>query len=260
VESTQEPRVTVVNPQNIFQPEASLGKFSSPQLATLDTLPLPEDLAQLAETALALTLNERHSYKEAAKVLGDVLKSGHLPEAAASHAALERLRGDDLNLSGSNIAAIAQYKEALRLRPDNAAARNSLGSALDAKGQHDAAIAEFKEAIRLKPDNAAAHYNLGFALNADGQRDAAIAEYKEALRPEPDFAAAQNNLGSALDDKGQQDAAIAEYKEAFRLNPDYADAHMNLGNVFLSRGPARCRHRPVQGSHPPQSRLCRAAQ
>ena len=79
VESTQEPRVTVVNPQNIFQPEASLGKFSSPQLATLDTLPLPEDLAQLAETTLALTLNERHSYKEAAKVLGDVLKSGHLP-------------------------------------------------------------------------------------------------------------------------------------------------------------------------------------
>src|SRR5216683_1801703 len=137
VEGTQEPWVTVVNPQNIFQSEASLGKFSSPQLATLDTLPLPEDLAQLAETALALALNERHLYNEAA--------------------------------------------------------HNNLGSALDAKGQHDAAIAEFKEAIRLKPDNAAAHYNLGFALNADGQRDAAIAEFKEALRPKPDYAAPHNN-------------------------------------------------------------------
>src|SRR5216683_8332929 len=95
VESTQEPRVTVVNPQNIFQPEASLGKFSSPQLATLDSLPLPEDLAQLAETALALALNERHSYKEAAQVLGDVFRSPNLPDAAPGRGALHFLRGYD---------------------------------------------------------------------------------------------------------------------------------------------------------------------
>ncbi len=130
VQGTLELWLTVVNPQDIFQPESSLGKFTRLRLATLDTLPLPADLAQLAETAFALTLSERHSYKEAAQVLGDVLKSGHLPEAATSRWALDHLRGDDLLLSGSNTEAIAQYKEALRLNPDFAVTHGNLGYAL----------------------------------------------------------------------------------------------------------------------------------
>jgi hypothetical protein len=81
VEGTQEPWLTVVNPKKMFQPESSLGKFSSPQLAALDKLPLPTDVTQLAETALALALEEHHSYKEAAQLLGDVLSSEHLAKA-----------------------------------------------------------------------------------------------------------------------------------------------------------------------------------
>ena len=40
----------------------------------------------------------------------------------------------------------------------------TLGNALYLKGQYDPAIAEYKEAIRLKPDYALAHNNLGMAL------------------------------------------------------------------------------------------------
>jgi len=46
----------------------------------------------------------------------------------------------------------------------DAGAHHRLGSALYAKGQYDAAIAEFKEAIRLNPDFAEAHNDLGSAL------------------------------------------------------------------------------------------------
>jgi Flp pilus assembly protein TadD len=236
VEGTQEPWLTVVNPQNMFQPESSLGKFSTPQLAELDTLPLPEDLAQLAETALALALSERHSYKEAARVLGDVLRSGHLPEAATSRWALHRLRGDALLVSGINTEAVTEYQEALRLKPDFAEAHSNLGAALYAEGLNDAAIAEVKQALRLKPDFAEAHNGLGLILNAVGYHDAAIAEVKQALRLKPDFAEAHNNLGAALYVEGRQDAAIAEYREALRLKPDFAAARDGLGLALNAAG------------------------
>jgi hypothetical protein len=117
VGGTQEPWLTVVNPGNMFQPESTLGKFPSSQLAALDTLPLPNDLTQLAEVALALALSKRHSYKEAAQILDDVLKSSKLPEGAPSRWALNFVRGNDLVLFGSVTAAVAEYKEATRLKP-----------------------------------------------------------------------------------------------------------------------------------------------
>jgi tetratricopeptide (TPR) repeat protein len=161
VEGTQEPWLTVVNPENMFQPESSLGKFSSPQLATLDTLSLPEDLTQLAEVALALALSKRHSYKEAAQILADVLKSKHLPEAASSRWALNLLRGNNLLLFGSFTIAAAEYQEAIHLKPDYVEAYTNLGAALALQGQYADAIAEYQKAIRLKPDYAPAHNNLG---------------------------------------------------------------------------------------------------
>ena len=54
------------------------------------------------------------------------------------------------------------------------------------KSKHDEAIAEYREAIRLKPDFAEAHNNLGNALQAKGKLDEAIAEYREAIRLKPD--------------------------------------------------------------------------
>jgi tetratricopeptide (TPR) repeat protein len=166
VEGTQEPWLTVVvNPENMFQVESSLGRFPSPKLAALDTLPLPEDVTQLAEVVLALALGKRHSYKEAAQILADVLKSKHLPEAAGSRWALNLLRGDYLVNFGSFTAAAAEFKEAIRLEPDLSELHSNLGAALYEQGQYAAAVTELKGAIRLNPDDDTAHSNLGAALD-----------------------------------------------------------------------------------------------
>ena len=52
--------------------------------------------------------------------------------------------------------------------PTDAEAHNNLGTALEATGKLDEAIAEYREAIRLKPDYAEAHYNLGLTLQWKG--------------------------------------------------------------------------------------------
>ena len=103
--------------------------------------------------------------------------------------------------------AIRYYTAALMVRPNSTAAHINRGialkdkSQLDDKGQLDEAIAEFRKALQIQPDNAYARNDLGTALRAKGQWDEAIAEYREALQIKPDYADAHYNLGIALKDK-----------------------------------------------------------
>ena len=48
--------------------------------------------------------------------------------------------------------------------PSNATAHRNLDNALQAQGMHDEGFAEYRSAIRLKPDDVLAHHNLGVAL------------------------------------------------------------------------------------------------
>jgi tetratricopeptide (TPR) repeat protein len=100
----------------------------------------------------------------------------------------------------------------------------------------DDAIAEFREAIRLKKDYAKAHENFGYALMLKGRLDEAIAEYREVVRLKKDYPVAHYNLGNVLKEKGRLNEAIAEYQEAIRLKKALAEAHCNLGRAFLQQG------------------------
>ncbi|HDN79272.1 MAG TPA: tetratricopeptide repeat protein [Chloroflexi bacterium] len=104
------------------------------------------------------------------------------------------------------------------------------------QGKLDEAVAEFKEAIRLEPDNAKAHYNLGLVYDKQGQFDQAIAEYKEAIRLDPNHVPARNNLGGIYYNQKRFDEAAAEFKEVIRIKPDYALAHRNLGALYATLG------------------------
>ena len=56
---------------------------------------------------------------------------------------------------------------------------------LDHKGDLDGAITEYREAVRLNLDNAAAHYRLGRALRDKGDLQAALEELRKASSLEP---------------------------------------------------------------------------
>ena len=59
-------------------------------------------------------------------------------------------RGDELLADGRVDDAIAEYREAVRLRPDGNEARIKLGQALLAAGKDGDAIAEYRELVRLR--------------------------------------------------------------------------------------------------------------
>ncbi|MEE8223247.1 MAG: tetratricopeptide repeat protein, partial [Alphaproteobacteria bacterium] len=58
------------------------------------------------------------------------------------------------------------------------------------EGLYDRAIAEYDQAIKLKPDYAKAYYNRGVAYMSKGLYDRAIEDYDTAIRLRPDYAKA----------------------------------------------------------------------
>jgi tetratricopeptide (TPR) repeat protein len=84
-------------------------------------------------------------------------------------------------------------------------------------GQQDKAIAEFREAIRLKEDYANANSNLGLSLQYKDQLDEVIAHYQQALRFNNDNAEAHCNLGLALLRQGRFAEALAALKRGHEL-------------------------------------------
>ena len=93
---------------------------------------------------------------------------------------------------------------------------------------YDLAIAEFSEAIRLKPDDADAYSDRGVAYHLKGDWDKAIVDESEAIRLKPDYVMAYIDRGVFYDHKGGYDKAIADYNEAIRLKPDFLQAYNNL--------------------------------
>ncbi len=132
--------------------------------------------------------------------------------------------------------AIAQYQQALQLKPDYAEAHNNLGNALAQAGKREEAIEQYEQALRINPDSAKAYNNLGNALLEAGRAGESIEHLREALQMKPDFGEAHYNLGVALWQVGRVAEAIGHWEQAVRLKPDYTEAHYNLGVALKQVG------------------------
>jgi serine/threonine-protein kinase len=133
--------------------------------------------------------------------------------------------------------AVLEYRDGLRLKPDDARSRYNLGVALKNLGQLVEAEAECRTAVRLLPDYAEAQFMLADILADLGRPVEAEAGYRTAIRLQAEFAdAIYYNLGTVLEAQGRLDDAEAGYREALRLNPEFPDAHCNLGRLLLQTG------------------------
>jgi Flp pilus assembly protein TadD len=140
----------------------------------------------------------------------------------------------DLARKGRHEEAVAEWKKAMELGPDDASVHMNLGVALAGSGRLDEAIAQYRKALELSPDNPETHLNFGIALAGKGDLDQAVAHYRKALEINPDYPEAHNNLGVALAAAGKLDEAIGHYQQALAANPDYPEVHNNFG-VALAR-------------------------
>jgi tetratricopeptide (TPR) repeat protein len=136
-------------------------------------------------------------------------------------------------------AAVAQYRIALRHRPDFAEAHYNLalalteqGNAYLQQGRLEEATACYGQVVRHVPHSAQAFYNLGLAFERRDQLDEAARCFQQAIRLDPNYAEALLNLGNLLARQNNTSEAIQCYREALRLNPEFVEAYNNLGTIL----------------------------
>ena len=157
---------------------------------------------------------------------------------AAPAVALHLQRGMLLETLDRGVDAIAAYRAATDMAPDNAEALLKLGLCLRRCGDADAA-AVLERAVGCDQSSADAWFAL--ALVRQDRRDVAAAAeaYQHALDVRPDFAEAALNLGTCYQEIGDVGAAKVNYRLALRLKPEtfgriaQALAAAPVGEVWL---------------------------
>jgi eukaryotic-like serine/threonine-protein kinase len=185
---------------------------------------------------LAMALRDSGRTAEAVAVLEEMAKRSPDPLYYSQLADIEASTGLESQSRASYTRAIAMAREAVKSRPDDAAAHSNLGLILRGAGDDPGAAVACREAVRLEPGLAKAHNNLALVLHGMNDFTGAIKEYREAIKLEPNLAEAHNNLGNALRSTGNTAAAVAAFQEAIRLKPDYAEARTSLGVALSHSG------------------------
>jgi len=146
-----------------------------------------------------------------------------------------------LKLSDNLPAAIAEWREAIRLDPKLADAYYSLGVTLWQSGDFPGATEQLRQAIQVQPDYAEAYYTLGTILKQTNQLPEAADALRQAIRLDPDFAGAHTTLAAVLRQLGETGEAAAESKAGVEIAKKKTDLQTatiatNSGRRLLSAG------------------------
>lgn len=130
--------------------------------------------------------------------------------------------------------AIAEFKAAIKIKPDFDVAYNMLGHCYMEEGQWEASLKNLNHALKLRPDYPAALYNRGrvYQRLSAGRRDhelidKAIDDYRQALKSELAAGIAgdlHKALADAFNQKGDTAKAIDELKAYLKEAPHAQDA------------------------------------
>jgi tetratricopeptide (TPR) repeat protein len=167
-------------------------------------------------------------------------------EAAKREAGNEDYRfdfGNSLLQHGKPDAAVAAFRQTVADLPESWKSRVGLGSACYLAGDFESAAAALLEAVRLRPDSAAAYFLLGEAYDSVPRFQPAIAAaFARYLKGSPGDAWAYYHYGAILYTRAQAEGrddcpeALASLNRALHLNPNLAEAHYELGLIALAQG------------------------
>lgn len=111
------------------------------------------------------------------------------------------------------------------------------GEAYQALGDLNAALLDYSEAIKLKPDYALAYVRRGQVRQIKNLMDKAIEDYNRALTLDETCFEALMNRAEAYQALRRWNEAVQDYSAIIRLRPAYADAYLERARLLLSLNP-----------------------
>jgi len=155
------------------------------------------------------------NFREAAETAGSALSrfAGNLDLMFRHGSALERL--------GKFDEAVAVFRDALRIRPDDANTLNYLGYMYADKGvELPEAKRLLEKAVALDPQNGAYLDSLGWAFFRMNELDQAAKFLSKAAERIPMDATVQEHLGDLEARRGQTARAVGYWKKSLTLSPE----------------------------------------
>lgn len=154
--------------------------------------------------------------------------------------------GNEAFREGDFARAVSHYTNAIRsgelVGEALAITYNNRGVAHGEAGNFDPAIADYSQALALRPDDSTtirnlrvAHVRRGELEFASGAYDAAVADFSEAITLEPEHHLAFQRRGEMYTELGLLDRAIADLERAVMLSPGDSEVVLALNRAIEQR-------------------------
>lgn len=157
------------------------------------------------------------------------------PDSAEMHQVMAR----ELARHADDTAAIANYREAIRINPRLPELHSELGEILfnssDDKLKAEAE-SEFKAALAINPADEKARLMLGTIAEKHGDFNAASTDYSEILKYDPNNGDACTALAKVLVSQNQRDRAQELFERAIQIDPTNYIAHYRLSTLYREAG------------------------
>ncbi len=129
-----------------------------------------------------------------------------------------------------------EFKRAIELNPDYAAAHQWYGWYLISESRFDEAQSEFQRAEQIDPLSLYTNLTAGVPYFFSGQYDKAATQFKKVSEMDPNFWLAHRWLGKTYEQQGKYDEAIAEFQTVIKLHGGNITQSPALGCVYALAG------------------------
>ncbi len=150
------------------------------------------------------------------------------PENPRAHYCL----GLELRRLGKITEAQAEFAAAIDIGIPVAEFHVAMADVRRVQGQSDAAIASYREAIRLEPDLPQAHNGLGVTLHAEGRLEDARVAFDAATQL--NLPQARYNLAAVLIDLDDEAAAVPHLQECLAAHPQFERSARRLAWIHAT--------------------------